>query len=173
MSKCSREEASWARSLVEACVLPHFSGILLTGWSLARCSSAELPLPLLLALEGGTITRSLWAEEQTQGPVHARTTPISWAWGCPRALCAVWSLLLLFTKYFILCVWMVYVHICLCTTSMPSNLGDQNSMSDILRLEWQTFVDCHSVLGIKFRSSGSVVNALNYWVICPVPSIKF
>lgn len=51
--------------------------------------------------------------------------------------------------YFILCVWLFYLHICLCTTSVPGVFGDQNRILDPLILELYKVVSCQPCLWVR------------------------
>lgn len=65
--------------------------------------------------------------------------------------------------YFILCVWMFYLHVCLCTTCVPGVLGDQNRILDPLRLELYMFVSCQPCMWVwEFNpSSGRAASVPN------------
>lgn len=72
-----------------------------------------LPLPPLLALEA--CTTAIHSELRSKARALCMLGGLlSAELGDVLELSAVWSLLLLFIKYFILCVRMVYVHVCLC-----------------------------------------------------------
>lgn len=48
---------------------------------------------------------------------------------------------------FILYVWVFRLHVCLCTTCLPSAHTGQKRVSGAVRLEWHTVVSCHPSAG--------------------------
>jgi hypothetical protein len=59
----------------------------------------------------------------------------------------------------VICVWVVYVYVCLCTMCVPGAHGGQKRAPDPLDLELEMVVMHHVVLGIKPGSFGRVAGA--------------
>ena len=63
---------------------------------------------------------------------------------CTLALCGFSTLpLLIIFFYFILCVWIFCLHVCLCIMCVPGACRGQKRASDPVELELQIVVRCH------------------------------
>lgn len=72
----------------------------------------------------------------------------------------------IFTNYFILCLWVFCLHVCLCTTSVYGAWEIQKRAPDPPELDgWASAAVW--VLGLVSRSFGRVSNAINRWAIPP------
>lgn len=63
------------------------------------------------------------------------------------------------------CVWMLCLHVYLCTKYVSSACKGQERTSDALGLEFHTVISYHRVLGFKPGFSERTDRALKYWAI--------
>ena len=70
---------------------------------------------------------------------------------------------------FILCVWVFWLHVCLCTICMPNAGIDQMGWLDALDLKLQAVVNRLGMLSPGWSSRRAAPTALNFWAISSDP----
>lgn len=106
-------------------------------WSCAGEQKA-LEILLLPSLVLGLYHIQLWGFELRSSCLHKSSYPLS-------------NLIGFYFIYFVLCVWMFWLHLCNGTSVCRAH-GDQKRASDPLALKWQAVVSCHAGAGIQTQA---------------------